>query len=30
LAATADGRLYQYSGASWLFVTWGAEPAYPG
>jgi Lipoprotein LpqB beta-propeller domain/Sporulation and spore germination len=30
LAATADGRLFQYSGASWLFVTRGAEPAYPG
>jgi hypothetical protein len=30
LAATADGRLFQYSGASWVFVTRGAEPAYPG
>jgi Lipoprotein LpqB beta-propeller domain/Sporulation and spore germination len=30
LAATADGRLFQYSGASWQFVTRGVEPAYPG
>ena len=31
LAGTNDDRLVQFtSGASWLFVTSGAEPAYPG
>lgn len=30
LAATADGRLFRYSGAAWEFLRPGAEPAYPG